>query len=103
VALRASTFQVGVIGGALGTLAGIRPTLWIAYAGRWAAGWWVFFSPLRHQRSFEDQPEPGAPGRPEAASGLEDHRAPGSGLPGHGGGKLPDGTGPQLADEAGPG
>jgi MFS family permease len=93
----------GVIGGALGTLAGVRPTLWIAYAGSWAAGWWVFFSPLRRQRSFEDQPEPEAPGAPEASGGLEDHRAPGSGLPGHSGGKLPDGAGPQLGDEAGPG
>jgi len=72
-----------VIGGALGTLAGVRPTLWIAYVGSWAAGWWVFFSPLRHQRDFED---------------LEDERAPGSGLPGHGGGKLADGAGPQLGD-----
>ena len=39
-----------VLGGALGTLAGVRPTLWIAYVGSWAAGWWVFFSPLRRQR-----------------------------------------------------
>ena len=89
------------IGGALGTLAGVRPTLWIAYAGSWAAGWWVFFSPLRRQRDFEDQPDPGDPGDPpgpEAAGDLEDQRAPGSGLPGHGGGKLPDGAGPQLGD-----
>jgi MFS family permease len=89
------------IGGALGTLAGVRPTLWIAYAGSWAAGWWVYFSPLRRQRDFEDQPDPGDPGDPsgpEAAGDLEDQRAPGSGLPGHGGGKLPDGAGPQLGD-----
>jgi MFS family permease len=72
----------GVLGGALGTLVGVRPTLWIAYVGSWAAGWWVFFSPLRRQRDFD----------------LEDHRAPGSGLPGHGGGKLPDGAGPQFGD-----
>jgi MFS family permease len=72
----------GVLGGALGTLAGVRPTLWIAYAGCWAAGWWVYFSPLRRQRDFE----------------LEDHRAPGSGLPGHGGGELSDGAGPQLGN-----
>jgi MFS family permease len=71
-----------VIGGALGALIGVRPTLWIAYIGSWAAGWWVYFSPLRRQRDFE----------------LEDHRAPGSGLPGHGGGELPDGAGPQLGD-----
>jgi len=95
------------LGGALGTLAGVRPTLWIAYVGSWAAGWWVFFSPLRRQRDFEDQPDPGdprdpansgEPAGPEAAGDLEDHRAPGSGLPGHGGGKLPDGARPQLGD-----
>src|SRR5690349_12144199 len=89
------------LGGALGTLAGVRPTLWIAYVGSWAAGWWVFFSPLRRQRDFEDQPDPGDPGDPSgpgAAGDLEDQRAPGSGLPGHGGGKLPDGAGPQLGD-----
>jgi MFS family permease len=84
-----------VIGGALGSLAGVRPTLWIAFVGSWAAGWWVFFSPLRRQRDFDDQPDPGDP---EAAGDLEDHGAPGSGLPGHGGGKQPDGPGPQLAD-----
>jgi hypothetical protein len=39
---------------ALGTLAGVRPTLWIAYGGSRAAGWWVFFSPLRRQRQLED-------------------------------------------------
>jgi len=71
-----------VIGGALGAVIGVRPTLWIAFAGSWAAGWWVYFSPLRRQRDFD----------------LEDHRAPGSGLPGHGGGELPDGAGPQLGD-----
>jgi MFS family permease len=35
----------GVLGGAFGTWLGVRPTLWIAFAGSWAAGWWVFFSP----------------------------------------------------------
>jgi len=69
-----------LLGGALGTLAGVRPTLWIAYAGSWAAGWWVFFSPLRRQRD------------------LEDHGAPGSRVPGQGGRELPGGAGPQLGD-----
>ena len=36
-------------------LLGVRPTLWIAFAGSWAAGWWVFFSPLRRLR---DVPRP---------------------------------------------
>jgi hypothetical protein len=69
-----------LLGGALGTLAGVRPTLWIAYGGSWAAGWWVFFSPLRRQRE------------------LEDHGAPGGGIPGQGGRELTDGAGPQLGD-----
>ncbi len=46
----------GVLGGVLGTLLGVRPTLWIGFAGSWAAGWWVFFSPLRRMRSLPDQP-----------------------------------------------
>jgi MFS family permease len=40
----------GLLGGALGTLLGVRATLWIGFAGSWAAGWWVFFSPLRTMR-----------------------------------------------------
>jgi MFS family permease len=79
----------GVIGGALGTLAGVRATLWIAYSGSWAAGWWVFFSPLRRQRDLETQPD---------QEELEDHRAPGSGIPSQGGRERPDGAGPQLGD-----
>ena len=69
-----------LLGGALGTLVGVRATLWIAYAGSWAAGWWVFFSPLRRQRD------------------LEYHGAPGGGVPGQGGRELPGGAGPQLGD-----
>ena len=42
-----------LLGGVLGTLAGVRATLWISYAGSWAAGWWVFFSPLRRQRDLD--------------------------------------------------
>ncbi|MEU4272869.1 MFS transporter [Streptomyces sp. NPDC026092] len=49
----------GVLGGALGTLIGVRPALWVAFVGSWAAGWFVFFSPLRRMR---DVP------RPESAS-----------------------------------
>ena len=39
-----------LIGGALGSTIGIRPTLWIGFIGSWAAGFWVFFSPLRRMR-----------------------------------------------------
>ncbi|MEV5947721.1 MFS transporter [Streptomyces sp. NPDC051993] len=39
-----------VLGGVLGTLLGVRPVLCLAFIGSWAAGWFVFFSPLRHMR-----------------------------------------------------
>lgn len=42
----------GVIGGALGATIGIRPTLWIGFAGSWVAGFWVYFSPLRRMRDI---------------------------------------------------
>ena len=45
----------GVIGGALGTTIGVRPTFLIGLIGSWAAGLWVYFSPLRRMR---DIPEP---------------------------------------------
>jgi predicted MFS family arabinose efflux permease len=78
----------GLLGGALGTVAGVRPTLWIAFTGSWLAGWWVFFSPLRRMC---DVPDP-------TQTGLEPDRAPGCGIPGHGGGQLPDGAGAPLRD-----
>jgi MFS family permease len=51
-----------LIGGALGTAIGIRPTLWIAFIGSWAAGFWVYFSPLRRLRDVPQaqEPEPAA-------------------------------------------
>jgi MFS family permease len=59
----------GVLGGAFGTWLGVRPTLWIAFAGSWAAGWWVFFSPLRRMRDVPEEV-------------LEVDRAPGGEVPG---------------------
>jgi len=76
----------GLFGGALGTALGVRTTLWIAFAGSWAGGWWVFFSPLRRMRDA-----------------LEVDGTPGRGVPGHGGGQPPDGPWAQLGDEPGPG
>ena len=78
----------GALGGVFGTLLGVRPTLWIGFTGGWAAGFWVFFSPLRRLR---DVPTEGPAEGP--AEGLEVDGAPGSRLPGQGGGELPDGTG----------
>ena len=80
------------LGGLLGTLAGVRATLWIAFGGSWAAGWWVFFSPLRRMRALDDRPAP------EDQPDLEDYRAPGRGIPGQGGRELPDSAGSQLGD-----
>jgi MFS family permease len=74
----------GLLGGAFGTAVGVRPTLWIAFAGSWLAGWWVFFSPLRTMRDIPaGRPEAGRPevGRPEPGR-LEVDRAPGGGIPG---------------------
>ncbi len=69
----------GVLGGVLGTWLGVRATLWIAFTGSWAAGWWVYFSPLRGMRDV-----------------LEVDRAPGGEVPGQGGGELPDSAGTTL-------
>jgi MFS family permease len=76
----------GVLGGAVGAAAGVRVTLWIAFAGSWVAGWWVFFSPLRKMRDT-----------------LEINRAPRDGVPGEGGGELAHRAGAQLGHEPGPG
>jgi MFS family permease len=81
----------GVLGGAFGTLLGVRPTLWIGFAGSWAAGFWVLFSPLRKLRDV-----PAADNVTKVE--LEVDRTPGGELPGHGGGELPDRTGPMRAD-----
>ena len=72
----------GLLGGAFGTWLGVRPTLWIGFTGAWAAGWWVYFSPLRRLRTLEDQQ-----GQEDV---LEVDRAPGGEVPGQGGGELPD-------------
>src|SRR5260370_40660302 len=37
----------GLVGGALGSLIGIRPTVWVGGLGRWAATAWGFLSPVR--------------------------------------------------------
>ena len=81
-----------LLGGALGSLLGVRPTLWIAFAGSWAGGWWVFFSPLRRMRDVPRADIPRDVGPRDVD--LEDGRAPGSGVPGHGGGEPPHGSGP---------
>ncbi|GLH95313.1 MFS transporter [Phytohabitans aurantiacus] len=41
-------------GGLLGDWLGVRPTLWIAAAGVWASGLWLYFSPLRRARDLAD-------------------------------------------------
>ena len=46
----------GLLAGVLGTAFGLRATMWIGVTGIWAAGWWVFFSPLRHTRDVASLP-----------------------------------------------
>jgi MFS family permease len=93
----------GLLGGALGTLIGVRATLWIGFAGSWAAGWWVYFSPLGRMRDIQnDTPDNEAPDNEAPGSDgqendkLEVDRAPGSDVPGQGGGELPDGASTPL-------
>jgi MFS family permease len=43
-----------VIGGALGSTIGLRPTLWVSAAGGFLAPLWVIFSPVRKQRTIPD-------------------------------------------------
>ena len=43
-----------LLGGVLGSAIGIRSSIWIAYAGTWASGFLVFFSPLRYARDLSD-------------------------------------------------
>lgn len=45
----------GLIGGALGSLIGIRATIWVGVLGSWAAALWVVFSPLRTMRDIPAQ------------------------------------------------
>jgi predicted MFS family arabinose efflux permease len=48
----------GLLGGTVGTAIGLRLTIWIGIAGTWAAGLFVYFSPLRKQRDVP-APDPG--------------------------------------------
>jgi MFS family permease len=69
----------GLLGGALGSLIGIRPTLWVGAVGAWAAGLWVFFSPLRTMRdvpvpAWRRPPPPAIPAGPPVTA---DRREPG--------------------------
>ncbi|HEX7996138.1 MAG TPA: MFS transporter, partial [Streptosporangiaceae bacterium] len=45
----------GLLGGVLGSVIGIRPALWVAVVGSWAAAFWVFFSPLRKMRDIPSE------------------------------------------------
>jgi hypothetical protein len=61
----------GVMGGALGSAAGVRATLWIAVTGAWLAGLWLLFSPLRAMRDVAAAAEPEPPASPPATGLLE--------------------------------
>jgi hypothetical protein len=60
----------GVIGGALGATAGIRPTLWIGATGTWLGGLWVLASPLRTMRDVPAGDNAGPADTPPPPPGL---------------------------------
>jgi MFS family permease len=47
-----------LIGGLLGTIIGLRPTLWIGAAGEAVAGVWLLASPMRSMRDFPEIENP---------------------------------------------
>jgi hypothetical protein len=51
-ATRWISWGVMPLGGALGGFIGVRPSMWLAIIGTWAAGFWIFFSPLRSVRDL---------------------------------------------------
>jgi MFS family permease len=68
-------------GGALGTLIGVRPALWVGMIGSWAAGFWVLFSPLRRMRDVSAGPETAGTAPGEAVLGEPGLGEPGLGEP----------------------
>jgi MFS family permease len=93
----------GLLGGVLGTVLGIRPTLWVAAVGAWAAGLWVFFSPLRRMRDIPgpglSPPHPTGTGEILALAG-ENLPPAGDGLPLGGEGLAGADESPAPADES---
>jgi hypothetical protein len=59
----------GLAGGALGSVIGIRPTIWVGVVGGWASAAWVFFSPLRTMR---DIPDVSSSASPDTQDGQDD-------------------------------
>jgi predicted MFS family arabinose efflux permease len=49
-----------LLGGVLGSVAGLRPTLWIGAVGEVSAILWLVASPMRTLRDFPDAPGAGA-------------------------------------------
>ena len=49
-----------LIGGVLGSEAGLRPTLWVGATGEALAGIWLLASPMRTLRDFPESPADGS-------------------------------------------
>ncbi|HSV67435.1 MAG TPA: hypothetical protein VLJ59_16200 [Mycobacteriales bacterium] len=47
----------GLAGGVLGSVVGVRPTLWVGATGAAVAFGWVFWSPLRGMRELPTRPD----------------------------------------------
>lgn len=45
----------GLLGGTLGSMIGVRATIWVGVVGSWSAALWVIFSPLRTMRDIPEQ------------------------------------------------
>ncbi len=89
-----------VLGGVLGTVIGIRPTLWIAVIGTYAAGLWVLFSPLRRMRNvpaLDPHDDSGHSGSARPDSARPDSARPDSARPDS---ARPDTARPDTADHA---
>ena len=82
----------GLIGGTLGSVLGVRPTMWIGMAGCWGGVGWVLFSPLRHMRDVPgpgeqygpapaSAPSPGGPQRPGSQQGQAHRDGTGAARP----------------------
>jgi predicted MFS family arabinose efflux permease len=61
-----------LIGGAIGSSIGLRPTLWIAAVGETLAGVWLVASPIRHMRDYPADEHAGDGGPEEAGDGDGD-------------------------------
>jgi hypothetical protein len=64
----------GLIGGALGSVIGVRLAILVGVVGSWAAAAWVFFSPLRTMRDIPDVASSASPDTQDREHDEDDRR-----------------------------